>query len=52
MDITHYFDLLKQGRNELIEYEEILAEIDRLKLKAKKNTLQLKKKLTKVTMGL
>ena len=39
MEITHYFDLLKQGRQEFIEYEEILAEIDKLKTKAKKNTV-------------
>ena len=39
MNITHYFDLLKQGKNELIEYEEILSEIDKLKIKAKKNII-------------
>lgn len=39
MTITHYFDLLKQGKNELIEYEEILSEIDKLKIKAKKNII-------------
>ena len=44
MNISQYFNLLKQGRNELIEYEEILAEIDKLKIKAKKNTTLLKKR--------
>lgn len=39
MEISYYFDLLKQGRNELIEYEKILSEIDKLKIKAKKNTV-------------
>ena len=43
MEVTHYFDLLKEGRNELIEYEKILVEIDKLKIKAKKNTTLLKK---------
>lgn len=44
MDITHYFDLLKQGRQELIEYEELIAEVEKLQRKAKKNTLQPKRK--------
>ena len=47
MELTHYFDLLKLGRQEQIEYEEILTEIDKLKIKAKKNTILLKKRLMK-----
>ena len=39
MDINYYFALLKEGKQELAEYENILAEIDKLKRKAKKNTL-------------
>ena len=39
MNITHYFDLLKEGKNDLIEYEKILSEIDNLKIKAKKNII-------------
>lgn len=37
MEINNYFNLLKQGKEELNEYEEILYEIDKLKIKAKKN---------------
>ena len=44
MEVTHYFDLLKQGRQELIEYEELIAEAEKLQRKAKKNMLQRKKK--------
>ena len=39
MEINKYFTLLKEGKEELIEYEEILAEIDKLKIKAKKNII-------------
>jgi len=39
MDVNYYFTLLKEGKQELTEYEEILTEIEKLKRKAKKNTL-------------
>ena len=39
MDINYYFALLKEGKQELSEYENILAEIDKLKRQAKKNTI-------------
>ena len=44
MEVTHYFSLLKEGRQELIEYEDILTQIDKLKQQAKKNTILRKKK--------
>lgn len=39
MELNDYFTLLKEGKQELTEYEEILVEIEKLKRKAKKNTL-------------
>ena len=39
MELNDYFTLLKEGKQELAEYENILAEIDKLKRQAKKNTI-------------
>ena len=44
MEVTHYFDLLKEGRQELIEYEKLIEESEKLRRKAKKNTLLLKRR--------
>lgn len=39
MDISHYFNLIKQGNIKLKEFEEILKKIDKLKIQAKKNII-------------
>lgn len=38
MEINHYFTLIKQSKQEYQEYENILEEIKKLEIKAKKNT--------------
>lgn len=42
MEINNYFTLIKESKQTYLEYEELLLEIDKLKIKAKKNTTQLK----------
>ena len=38
MELQDYFTLIKQSQQDYEEYENILTEIDKLKIKAKKNT--------------
>ena len=50
MDINNYFALIKKSKQEYQEYENILEEIDKLRIKAKKNTTLQKSCLTMVLM--
>ena len=42
MEINQYFTLIKESKEKYEEYEKLLAEIEKLKIKAKKNTTQQK----------
>lgn len=41
MEINDYFTLIKQSKQGFQEYENILDEINKLKIRAKKNTILL-----------